>query len=220
MANVEEIHRLRERMQRMAGGLPRRPVDTHPALSGLVQLHAGGSYSVDSASLVLALLAGPSRSGNWSALVGVDDFGAEAARTLGVDLTRTVLVPDPGEHWLEVTAALVDVAGVVVVRPRGRVTEQAAAKIGARQRKRGTVLIAWGEWPRCEVRLTSHQPRWSGVGQGHGHLRARRLDVVAHRGAAPPRRTSLWFPAPDLELRAQPGAAPEQAPVVAFQDVG
>lgn len=220
MANVEEIHRLRERMQRMSGGLPRRPVDTHPALSGLVQLHAGGSYSVDSASLVLALLAGPSRSGTWSALVGVDDFGAEAARALGVDLTRTVLVPDPGESWLEVTAALVDVAGVVVVRPPGRVTEQAAAKIGARQRKRGTVLIAWGEWPRCEVRLTTHQPRWSGVGQGHGHLRARRLDVVAHRGAAPPRRTSLWFPAPDLELRARPGAVHEEAPVVALQDVG
>jgi hypothetical protein len=188
-------------MARMQDGVPRMALETHPALAGLVQLRAGGSYSVDSASLAMALAAGPSRAGGWCAVVGVTDFGAEAATALGIDLSRTVLVPEPGEQWLDVTAALVDVATVVVVRPAGRVAEHVAEKLGARLRKRSAVLVAWGDWPRCEVRLTTRDPAWSGVGEGHGHLRARRLVVEARRGSGPPRRGALWFPAEDASYR-------------------
>ncbi|GAW49963.1 MULTISPECIES: hypothetical protein [unclassified Nocardioides] len=198
---ADTIQQLRARMTRMQDGVPRLELETHPALAGLVQLRAGGSYSVDSSSLALALMAGPSRAGGWCAVVGVTDFGAEAALALGVDLTRTVLVPEPGDQWLEVTAALVDVATVVVVRTRGRVPAHVAEKLGARLRKRSSVLVAQertsGDWPRCEVRLTTREPAWSGVGEGHGHLRARRLVVEAQRGSAPPRRGALWFPAED-----------------------
>lgn len=185
----------------MGGGLPRRPVETHPALAGVLQLHAGSSYEVDSASLALALMAGPSRAGDWCAVVGVPDFGALAAAEVGVDLDRTVLVPEPGEHWLEATAALVDVASLVVVRPPARVAPAVAEKLGARLRKRGAVLVALGSWPRCEARLTAVEPQWSGVGRGVGHLRSRRLVVGVQRGAAPVRRTTLWFPAEDLAVR-------------------
>jgi hypothetical protein len=202
---ADTIAQLRARMERMHDGVPRMELATHPALAGLVQLRAGGSYSVDSATLALALMAGPSRAGSWCAVVGVADFGAEAASALGVDLGRTVLVPEPGEQWLEVTAALVDVASVVVVRPSGRVSEQTAEKLGARLRKRSSVLVAQeatpGDWPRCEVRLTTREPAWSGVGQGHGHLRSRRLMIEAQRGSAPPRRGALWFPGEDASYR-------------------
>ena len=202
---LDTIAQLRLRMERMHDGVPRMELATHPALAGLVQLRAGGSYAVDSATLALALMAGPSRAGSWCAVVGVTDFGVEAASALGVDLARTVVVPEPGEQWLEVTAALVDVASVVVVRPSGRVTEQIAEKLDARLRKRSAVLVAQertpGEWPRCEVRLTTREPAWSGVGQGHGHLQARRIVVEAQRGSAPPRRGALWFPAADATYR-------------------
>jgi hypothetical protein len=206
-AAVQTVEQLRNRMARMQDGTPSSmPLATHPALAGLVQLRAGASYSTDSATLALALLAGPSRAGGWCAAVGVADFGAEAAVALGVDLDRTVLVPDPGEQWLEVTAALVDVATIVLVRPSGRVTPSAAEKLAARLRKRGAALVALertpGEWPRCEVRLTATEPAWAGVGRGHGHLRARRLVVEARRGTAPPRRGALWFPAEDQSYRA------------------
>ena len=202
-AAVQTVEQLRTRMARMQDGTPSSmPLATHPALAGLVQLRAGASYSTDSATLALALLAGPSRAGGWCAAVGVADFGAEAAVALGVDLDRTVLVPDPGEQWLEVTAALVDVATVVLVRPSGRVAPSAAEKLSARLRKRGAALVVWGEWPRCEARLTATEPAWSGVGNGHGHLRARRLVVEARRGTAPPRRGALWFPAEDQSYRA------------------
>jgi hypothetical protein len=211
-STLDTIAELRGKMARLENGVPRLSLETHPALAGLVQLRAGGSYSVDSASLALTLLAGPSRAGGWCGVVGVDDFGAEAAHALGVDLDRTVLVPDPGDQWLEVTAALVDVVTVVLVRPRGRVPEHVAEKLGARLRKRSAALVALcgpgSDWPRAEVRLTTRDPAWAGVGEGHGHLRARRIIVEAQRGTAPPRRGALWFPAEDQSYRRAEVLAP------------
>ncbi|MGB0101995.1 MAG: hypothetical protein WBP61_17080 [Nocardioides sp.] len=209
-STLDTIADLRGRMARLQDGVPRRELETHPALGGLVQLRAGGSYAVDGTSpgattLALGLLAGPSRAGGWCGVVGVDDFGAEAAAALGVDLDRTVLVPDPGDQWLEVTAALLDVVTVVLVRTRGRVADAVAEKLGARQRLRSSALVALerapGDWPRCEVRLATREPAWSGVGEGHGHLRTRRIIVEARRGSAPPRRGALWFPAADQTYR-------------------
>lgn len=211
--SLDVVAALRGRMARLETGTTAPPLETHPALSGLVQLRAGAAYSVDSATLALALLAGPSRAGSWCGVVGVADFGAEAAAGLGVDLARTVLVPEPEGQWLEVTAALADVVTLVVVRPpagaRGRITPTVSERLGARLRKRGSALVVWGEWPRCEARLTTREPAWSGVGEGHGHLRARRIVVEAQRGTAPPRRGALWFPAADQTYRrADPGLAP------------
>ncbi|WP_182523750.1 hypothetical protein [Nocardioides dongkuii] len=213
--DVPDVAQLRERMQRMTDGVARVPLPVHPALSGVVSLHAGSSYEVDGLALAMTLLAGPSRAGDWCAVVGVPDFGAEAAAELGVDLGRTVLVPDPGEQWLEVTAALVDVTPVVLLRPGGRVTPAVAERLGARLRKRSAVLLVQGSWPRSEARLSADEPAWSGLGRGHGHLSARRVSVSVRRGAAPPRRTDLWLPDPAAGVRrAVPGTAPLTAPRV------
>lgn len=197
------LDQLRERIGRMqTRSLPGRGLPTHPALAGLLELQAGGVYGVAHASLGLTLLAGPSRMGAWSAVVGVADFGVEAAAECGVDLDRTVLVPDPGEHWLEVTVALVDVATMVLVRPPGRVAAGVAAKLGARLRKRGAALAVLGDaWPRCDARLWLLDPAWSGMGSGHGHLQARRIVVAAQRGDGPVRQANLWLPAPDAAPR-------------------
>ena len=116
-------------------------------------LHAGATYAVDSASLALALAAGASQAGEWVGFAGCADFGAEAAAELGIELSRTVLVPDPGEHWLEVTAALVDVLRVVVLRPPASVDERTAGILDSRLRTRSAVLVVHGHWPRVEARL-------------------------------------------------------------------
>lgn len=187
-------------MQGMQDGVARVPVETHPALDGLVGLRSGGVYGVDSASLALALLAGPSRAGAWAAVVGAPDFGVEAAAAVGVELSRTILVPEPGDQWLSVTAALVDIAQVVILRVPERVSERDAERLSARLRTRSAVLIAWGPWPRCEVRLEVREQQWSGLGRGHGHLRARRLGIDVRRGSAPPVRADLWFPSLDTAL--------------------
>jgi hypothetical protein len=200
------VEQLRERVRGMQdGGLPRLPVPTAPELAGLVDLRTGGAYRVDDTSVALALLATPSQAGGWTALVGVDDLGIEAAEEAGLDLARTVVVPSPGEHWLEVTAALVDVLPMVLLRPPAGVPEKnlvrTAGRLGARLRKRSATLLAQGPWPGCEARLSVAGSRWTGAEDGHGRLRARQVVLACRRGTAPPQHVTVWLPAVDAPLR-------------------
>ena len=213
------VQHLRERIAGMQEGVAQVPVPTPPGLADLVRLRTGASYQVDSAGLAMALLAAPSQQGAWSAVVGADDFGVEAAAELGVDLGRTVLVPDPGEHWLEATAALIDVVTMVLLRPPPSVSARTASRIGARLRKRAAVLVAWGEWPGSEASLCLEESTWLGADRGHGRLRSREALVAVRRGSAPPRRTRLWLPAgtgvpvrPVGDRSGLPGRAPAQVP--------
>jgi hypothetical protein len=194
------IRELQDRVHRMQGTAISRPLEMVPAFSGLLQLRTGAAYGVDSLSLAMALMAGPSHAGAWSAVVGAADFGLEAAAELGVDLDRTILVPDPGQQWLSVVAGLIDVATVVVVRPPARVTEHQAARITSRLRQRDAVLIAWGDWPRSEARLTVRESSWQGLGRGYGHLIGRQATVVVRRGTAPPREALMWLPDADQQI--------------------
>jgi hypothetical protein len=197
-----------------------RELPTHPAVAELLagaSLRGGSAYSVrGSAALVMALMAGPSAEGAWCGVVGVPSFGAEAARGLGVDLERLVLVPDPGRDWLNVVAALVDALTVVVVRPPGEVTPGEASRLAARLRTRGAMLIADGSWPGSEARLEVESNTWTGLGDGEGLLTARQATVVVtgRRSAVQPRRHQLWLPAADGTIRsAEPAETTrEEAP--------
>lgn len=185
------LDQLRGRIAALEGGPTRLVVPVLPALAGLVQLRTGGVYGVDSATLGLALAAGASQAGEWVGFAGWDDFGAEAAQQQGIVLGRTVLVPSPGEHWLEVTATLVDVLKVVVLRPPGGVDAKSASIIEARLRARAAVLVVQGEWPRCDARLSAERVAWEGIGQGRGRLRERRATLVARGGGRVPVRAEV-----------------------------
>ncbi len=202
------LDQLRERVSALEGAPARLPLPTHPVVAPLVDLRAGGSYAVDSASLALVLAAGASAAGEWVGFAGWPDFGAEAAAALGVDLERTVLVPEPGEHWREVTAALVDVLRVVVLRPPPGVDASSAGRIEARLRTRSSALVIWGEWPRCDARLSLEQVRWTGPDRGRGALRQRRATLAVRRGTAPPLRADVLFPGERAALEPAPAAEP------------
>lgn len=195
------LSELRARVDQMQGRPAAQPVATHPAFAGLLQLQAGSSYSVDSMSLAMTLMAGPSADGAWCGVVGTAELGLEAAAAAGVELRRTILVPDPGESWLEVVAALVDVLGVVVLRAPAHVAPKDVSRMSARLRQRGSILIAYGDWPRSDARLSLREVEWVGVGRGHGHLQARQVTVEVQRGTAPPRRGRLWMPDADQLVR-------------------
>jgi hypothetical protein len=101
-------------------------------------------------------------------------------------------------------AALLDAFDVVLVRsPSGsgrglRLGD--ARRLSARARERGAVLVHVGaDVEGADVRLTTERPEWHGLGDGHGHLTGRVVDVVAGgRGAASrERRVRVWLPAPD-----------------------
>jgi hypothetical protein len=188
------VEQLRERVAAMEQKQAGQPVPTLPGLTDIVSLHAGATYSVDSASLALALVAGASRAGEWVGFAGCADFGVEAAAELGVELSRTVLVPDPGEHWLEVTAALVDVLRVVVLRPPAGVDERTAGILDSRLRTRSSVLVVHGDWPRVAARVSVEESAWTGPGAGTGQLEERRARLVVRRGTRPPQRADLSWP--------------------------
>jgi hypothetical protein len=215
-AAVPTVDELRTRVTQMQGRPAAQPVRTHPALAGVLELQTGSSYVVESASLATMLLAGPSADGAWCGVVGSAELGLEAAAAAGVELSRTILVPDPGDAWLEVTAALVDVLGIVLVRPPARVSEGDAARLVARLRQRGSILVALpmrggDDWPRCDARLGLTDVEWVGLGDGHGHLRARQATVEVRRGTAPPVSTRCWLPDADQRIRAVE-AEPVQLP--------
>lgn len=204
------VEQLRARVAAMEHKPSGQPVPTLPGLADLVHLHAGATYAVDSASLALALAAGASRAGEWVGFAGCADFGAEAASELGIELSRTVLVPDPGEHWLEVTAALVDVLRVVVLRPTASVTERAAGVLDSRLRTRSAVLVVHGDWPRADARLRVEESMWFGPTGGWGRLEQRQASVAVHRGARPPQRADLTWPGVQ---RAEPRVAEIRQPL-------
>jgi hypothetical protein len=147
-------------------------------------------------SLVLALLAEASAGGAWAGVIGRPDLGLVAAAEAGVALERLALVPYPGADLVAVTAALLDGLDLVVVA--GRVLHGSdRARLAARARQRGAVLLPLGPWPGADVELTCEQGRWQGVGADNGgsgdlgRLRTRRVCVrLRGRGVAPAGRSA------------------------------
>jgi hypothetical protein len=196
----DTVRDLQARIGRMqAKKLDDRDLPTHSAIAGLLPggaLKQGAAYSVDaSVTLLMVLLAGPSAAGSWCGVVGIPEFGVEAASRYGIDLERLVLVPDPGDQWLAVTAAVADVMGVVVTRPPKRATDATVSRLAARLRQRGVTLIVLGPWPQTEAMLSLSHSQWSGIGDGHGYLAARQATVtVTSRAGGRPRSADLWLP--------------------------
>jgi hypothetical protein len=193
------IHDLQQRVQRMQGSAISRTLESVPGLSSVIQLRTGETYAVDSPSLAMALVAGPSQAGEWTAIVGAPDLGLEAAAGFGIDLERTVVVPRPGELWLSVTAGLLDVASVVIVKPPVPASAQQAERLKSRLRMKDAALVCWGEWPRSDATLTISESSWLGLGHGHGRLTARRV-VVSVRQGGPIRQVQLWLPGLDQQI--------------------
>lgn len=193
------IHELQQRVQRMQGSAISRSLESVPGLSGVIQLRTGEAYAVDSPSLAMALAAGPSQAGEWIGIVGAPDLGLEAAAGFGIDLERTVVVPRPGELWLSVTAGLLDVASMVIVKPPVPASAQQAERLKARLRMKDAALVCWGEWPRSDATLTVTESSWHGMGRGHGRLTARSVVVSVRQGGAA-RRIQLWLPGLDQQV--------------------
>src|SRR6266567_2449678 len=162
------------------GPLEARGAGTLPVLAALRGLLPRGGLARGSVLAVaefgllcLALAAAASADGAWCGIAGIPEAGVLAAAGLGLDAERTLLVPDPGTAWPQVVASLLDGCELVLLRPPARAPAQ--------------------------VRLRVVTQRWTGLGDGHGRLRACCAEVVADgRGEAAMTRTRwLWLPGED-----------------------
>jgi hypothetical protein len=200
---ADELRRLRAQLDRaQAPRVEAPPLPVHPLLASLLPeggLRPGAAYAVSaSPSLLLALISTASRAGSWCAAIGMPTLGAEAAASFGVDLERLVLIPEPGTRWLAVAAAVAEVLPIVAVRPQGRARDGDIARLSARLRDRGTVLLVLGTWPGADALLSVSEPRWSGLGNGHGYLEGREVTVTASSRRSPvPRSVRMLLPDPD-----------------------
>jgi hypothetical protein len=198
-----------------------------PALQPLLSgrgLRRGATVTVSrSAALALALVAGASAAGSWVAAVGLPDLGVVAAAETGIALERLALVPTPGARaWPAVVAAFLDAVDVVLVRAPARLPAAQARRLAARARERGAVLVPLGAWPEpADLRLAVTSSVWRGLGQGHGSLHSRQVEIlITGRGAATrERRARLWLPSPEGAI-APVGAAGAAAPAGAAASPG
>lgn len=199
-----------------------------PALTSLFPeggLRRGSIVAVDgvgATSLALAVAAGPSASGSWTAVVGDPGLGLAAAAEAGVVLERMLMI-DPsrqgagGNSAAGVLAALVGAVDVVLVGPGVRIRPADVRRLSARMRERGSVLIRIGaiDEPGVDIGLRIVESEWTGLGVGHGLLRARRVRIETQgRGsAARPRGAALLLPGPQgAPISLGEGSLGEHAP--------
>jgi len=96
-------------------------------------------------------------------------------------------------------ASLLDGCELVLLRPPARAPVQVRRRLEATLRRGRGVLLVAGDWPGAQARLRVVTRRWTGLGDGHGRLRACCAEVTADgRGEAAMARTRwLWLPAED-----------------------
>ena len=182
-----------------------RSIEVHAALHALLPqgLARGSTVSCTGAaatSSAFLLAAAASQAGSWTGVAGMAHFGAQAAAEAGVELGRVVVVRERGSYddgtWGQVLAALVDGFDVVVFGAADRVRTGTARRVQARLQARGAVLVLVGATGgfSADLRVAS-RARWQGLGDGHGHLRAREVELTVEGRRVPrPRRDTLWFP--------------------------
>jgi hypothetical protein len=120
-------------------------------------------------------------------------------------------------------ASLLDGCDSILLRPPARAGARSGGVSRATLRRGRGVLLVAGDWPGAQLRLRVASQRWTGLGDGHGRLRACCAEVTADgRGEAAVTRTRwLWLPGEDGGvavadprdlpfdlLQASPGAEP------------
>jgi hypothetical protein len=157
-------------------------------------------------SLALALIARAASTGSWVAVVGAQMVGLEAAEGFGVPLGRVVLVAVDGGSsvWAERVAAAADGFELIVTSPPVG-AERVVRRVRQRLQARGAVLVAVSPGTpslSCDLELSSLSVAWAGIGQGAGHLMARRVTVeVAGRRVPMARQRELLLPCPNGRMR-------------------
>lgn len=187
-----------------------RTLVVHPALTTLYPhgLTRGGTVACHgnaATSMAVLLVAGAVDAGAWVGVAGVPTLGVQACREAGMSVERMVTVREPtvgsfdDTVWGQVLATLIDGFEIVVFGAATHVRPGTARRLQARLQARGAVVVLVGSAGSfsCDQHLAT-DTEWHGLGDGHGHLRERRIHLALDgRRLQRPRRDSLWYPGPN-----------------------
>jgi hypothetical protein len=166
---------------------------------GLVRGRTLACQGPAATSTALALVAPAITAGAWMAVIDLPTIGLDAASELGVPLERIVAVTtgtgtgtgdDSVQRWPDVVAAAADGFDVLLVRVPAGLSAGAVRKLAVRLRQRDVITVVLGDpgAMACDGVLHTDAQEWSGLGDGHGHLRRRRVIVEASGRRLPGRR--------------------------------
>jgi hypothetical protein len=170
--------------------------------AGLLRGRIIGCTGPAAMSLAFALASRSVMVGSWLAVVGVPMLGVEAVAQFGIPLSRLVMIDasGPPAAWAERVGAAADGFDIVLTRPPAG-AERVLRKVRTRLQARGVVLLTISPTSQdvsCDLEFTTTSVEWAGIGQGVGHLTARRATVRAGGRRMPrPIELELWLPGPD-----------------------
>jgi len=171
-------------------------------------------HGVGATSFALALAGQAVRQGSFMAVIAPPSFGLAACLDFDIPLRRVVqfVLPSDVANWAQVIAAVVEGFDLVMLADRHQATGSQARQLTARNRERGSVLIRVGgpAWPdAADLRFDVSSPEWSGLGQGHGHLQARKVavQVAGRRYHGRKRAHEIMLPASEGGVVVAPVAA-------------
>jgi len=156
-----------------------------------------------------ALLGALTRSGGWIATVDVSGISLTAANEVGLSIERVLVVSGTdAQNWAPTMGALVGAVDVIVYgSPRHRIQPSTFRKLGSRCRERGTVLMQLPSGHvapsretlpvEADVSFDVRPAGWSGLGDGHGRLVSRTIDVTVSGRRVPGRPRKGTFMIPD-----------------------
>ncbi|MBV7294734.1 hypothetical protein KRX51_02215 [Corynebacterium sp. TAE3-ERU12] len=190
-------------------GLQSRFLPVPAALSGVLHgaLVRGAVTELDTPGTLLAgIVAAVTESGGHIAIVGLPGFLPTAAAEQGADLSRILVVPDPGERPLEVLGTLADGVDLVAAALNRTPPPSYARPVQARLRTAGTALLYLGHnWPGAAAQLSSRLIAVHGLGRGHGRIRALEHEVSAAIAGRAPQRVT-WVVGADTDPVARAAA--------------
>jgi hypothetical protein len=163
--------------------------------AGLVRGRIVSCRGSAATTIALSLVAEATASGSWMAVVDVPTIGLDAAGELGVALDRLVAIRTSLEprHWADVVVAAADGFDLVVTRVPADLRPALGRSVATRVRRSGSVLIVLGDpgAVACDGVVRTTRERWDGLGDGHGNLRRRIVDVHVSGRRFPDRRCEI-----------------------------
>jgi hypothetical protein len=132
-----------------------------------------------------------------------------------------MLLDEPGDRWPDAVAIIADAVDVILLhpptRPTGEQLRRLTSRVRTSARQRGVALIVTGSWSGAHLTLHTRDPRWTGLGNGTGHLTGRRITVSSDGRAAHGRHREVdcgsrqpTAPWPTTTPRAKTSSAPSR----------